>query len=177
MYVFYLCMYLFMYVCMYVCRHITAVCRHAGSTQVTEYRSTRVANLPLGQLCTQTSVQLHLYTSGTNNHIPWTHRPTSVPAYVHTRETTKIHRYKGKPKHPCTLRALLRLSMPNDVQVQVQRAIQARGPPRDRCITPAFHAKCLGYPYQILYGYKYSVRVQTREPSRDRCITHVVHAK
>ena len=103
-----------MYVFMYVCRHITTVCIHAGSSHVAEYRSTRVANPLRGQL--------HLHTSGTNNHIARAHRPTSAQAYVQTREITKIHQYTGKPKHPCTLRASLRLSMPNTVRVQVQRA-------------------------------------------------------
>ena len=102
---------------MYVCRHTTTACMHAGSSRVAEYRSTRVANPLRGQLCTQTSVQLHLYTSGTNNHIPWAHRPISAQACVHTREITKIHQYMGNSKHPCTLRASLRLSMPNTVRV------------------------------------------------------------
>ena len=34
-----------------------------------------------------------------------------------------------------------------------------------------------GYPCQIPYGYKYSVRVQTRWPSCDRCTTSAVHEK
>ena len=56
----------------------------------TRYRSTRVANPLRGQLCTQTSVQLH-YTSGTINHIPWAHRPTSAQAYVHTHANLQIY--------------------------------------------------------------------------------------
>ena len=87
-------MYVFVYVCMYVDAPRQYVCMHAGLSQVAEYRSTRAVNPLRGQLCTQASVQLHLYTSGTNNHIP------------------RTHQYKGDPKHPCTLRASLRLSVP-----------------------------------------------------------------
>ena len=118
----YLCIYLYMYVFIHVCnvcRHITTAYMYAGSSNVAEHRPTRVINPRRGQLCTQTSVHLHLYTSGTNDHIPWTHthRPTSAQAYVHTREITKIQQYTGKLKPPCTLCASLRLFMPNTVRV------------------------------------------------------------
>ena len=145
----YLSMYVFLYLCtylrMYVCRHITpVVCIHAWSSHIVGYRLNHVANPVRGQLCTQASLQLHLYTSSTNNHTPWAHteRPTSAQAYVDTREITKIHQYTGKLKHPCALCASLRLSTPNTVRVQVQRASPStREPTHNRCIAQAVHAK------------------------------------
>ena len=97
-----------------------------------------------------------------------------------------------------------RLSTPNAVQLQVQRksistaiawSVHHPGCPRqmrynykysvrvqlqrsrDRCVTPTVHAKCSGYPCQILYECNYGVRVQTRGPSRDRCTPTAVYTK
>ena len=156
--------------------------------------------------------------------IPRAHRPTSARACVHTRKITKIHQYMSKPKHPCTLRVSLRLSMPNTVQVQraslstraIARSVHHPGWPCQMryttCIPQDIHAKCCtgtgtvrefkhadhraigvspklampnaihyvrrpGYPCQILYGYKYNVRVQACGPSRHRCIIPDAHAK
>ena len=131
--------------CTYVCRHITAVCRHVGSSQVTKYRSTRVANLLGGQLCPQASVELHLYTWGTKTHIPWTHRPTSAQTYVHTHaklqrctitranlSTRRVH-YVRRSGYSCQ----------NTVRVQVQRAS-----PNTWTIARSVHHP--GYPCQML---------------------------
>ena len=136
-------LYVFIYYVGYLlCRHITAVCMHAGSSRVPEYKSTRVDNSLRGQLCTQASVQLHMYTSGTNNHIHTlgTHTDLSTSVITHT----KLQRYTSTRANPST------------------RVHYVRG---------------LGYPCQMLYGYKYDVRAQVRGPSRDLCIAQAVHAK
>ena len=75
-----------------------------------------------------------------------------------------------KNKHPRTLRVLLRLSMPNTVQVQVQWAF-----PRPRTYVSSVYRS--GCPCQTLYTYTYSVHAQAHGLTYNRRIAQAVHAK
>ena len=62
-----------------------------------------------------------------------------------------------------------KLFMPNTVRIQVQRAS-----PSTRAYGRSVHRP--GCPWQMLYGYRYSVRAQTRGPTPFRCIAQAVYA-
>ena len=62
------------------------VCRHIHHIEQSIDQPGKVTNPVRGQLCTHANVQqVHLYTSGTINHVPGVHlhRPSSAQAYVH----------------------------------------------------------------------------------------------
>ena len=122
---------------------------------------------------------------------------TTYPGYTRTQVYVHTQKYKGTPvhvqvqapvytnqlhrsgcpyrtlykhKHSRTLRASLRLSMPNTVLVQAQCV-------RTITSTHVHYVRRPGCPCHILYMYTYSVRAQARGPTHNRCIAQAVHAK
>ena len=140
----YLSMYVFIFVCMYVDISEQYVCMHGHHIQQSIDQQGKGANPVRGQLCTHASVQLQLYTSGTNNHVPWAHTHTDRPRHKRMYTHAKLQRYTSTCVNSSTRVHYVRRS---------------------------------GCPYQILYGYKYSVRAQAGRPTHNRYIVQAVQAK
>ena len=144
------CTYVRMYVCMYsmyVDISQQYVCMHVHHISQSIDQPSKVANPVRGQLCTHASVQLHLYTSDTSNHVPWVHTHSLSSVCTHAK-VQKVLQYTCKLKHPCTL---TRCTVP------VANT--------EHCTSTNTHVRYVrrsGCLCQTLYSYKHSAYVQAR---------------
>ena len=121
--------------------------------------------------CTGRARHKRMYTQESTKGTP-VHVQAQAPAY-----TNQVHRsgcpYRTllyKHKHSCTLRASLRMSMPNTVKVQAQDV-------RARTSTHVHYVRRPVCPCHKLYMYTYSAHPQAPGPTHKRCIAQAVHAK